>query len=266
MPGGRPKTKAVPDAVKSVAKVLDILEHVAASKQPVSVSDLARGTGFNVSTAFRLVQTLVARGYVEQQDGQRSYVLGTRIYQLASAYLKGSDLATLARPQLEALRDEVGETVYLVIFSQGEIVQLCKADGPQVVSASIRSSEREPAYCTATGKVLLSGLSDEAFRSYLAGVKLTPYTAQTITSKARLEREIEAVRERGFRARPRRVRREPVLPERAGARSAQRRDRGRHQRGDVRSCASSAAACRAGASSWRSAPRSFRSRSVWSTD
>ena len=198
MPGGRPKTKAVPDAVKSVAKVLDILEHVAASKQPVSVSDLARGTGFNVSTAFRLVQTLVARGYVEQQDGQRSYVLGTRLYQLASAYLQGSDLATLARPHLEALRDEVGETVYLVIFSQGEIVQLCKADGPHVVSASIRSSEREPAYCTATGKVLLSGLPDEAFRSYLAGVKLTPYTAQTITSKARLEREIEAVRREGF--------------------------------------------------------------------
>jgi len=198
MPGGRPKTKAVPDAVKSVAKVLDILEHVAASKQPVSVSDLARGTGFNVSTAFRLVQTLVARGYVEQQDGQRSYVLGTRLYQLASAYLQGSDLATLARPHLEALRDEVGETVYLVIFSQGEIVQLCKADGPHVVSASIRSSEREPAYCTATGKVLLSGLSDEAFRSYLAGVKLTPYTAQTITSRAKLEREIESVRAEGF--------------------------------------------------------------------
>ena len=105
----------------------------------------------------------MARGYVEQQDGQRSYVLGPRIFQLASAYLQGSDLATLARPHLEALRDEVGETAYLVIFSQGEIVQLCKADGQQVVSASIRSTEREPAYCTATGKVLLSGLSDEAF-------------------------------------------------------------------------------------------------------
>ena len=68
----------------------------------------------------------------------------------------------MARPQLEALRDEVGETAYLVIFSQGEIVQLCKADGPHVVSASIRTVQREPAYCTATGKVLLSGLAPEA--------------------------------------------------------------------------------------------------------
>jgi len=198
MPGGRPKTRAETDGVKSVTKVLDILETLAAARGPVSASDIARATGFNVSTAFRQLQTLVQRGYVEQDPGHRGYVMGPRFYQLASAYLKGSDLATIARPHLEALRDAVGETAYLVMFSQGEIVQLCKADGPHVVSASIRSSEREPAYCTATGKVLLSGLSDEAFRSYLAGVKLTPYTAQTITSRAKLEREIESVRAEGF--------------------------------------------------------------------
>jgi DNA-binding IclR family transcriptional regulator len=198
MPGGRPKSRTRPDAVKSVAKVLDILEHLGAARRPVSVSDLGRATGFNVSTAFRLVQTLVARGYAEQQAGHRSYVLGPRVYQLASAYIKGNDLATLARPHLEALRDALGETVYLVILSQGEIVQLCKADGQHVVSASIRSSEREPAYCTATGKVLLAGLETEAFKAYLAGVSFHAYTAQTITSRAKLEREIAAVREEGY--------------------------------------------------------------------
>jgi IclR family acetate operon transcriptional repressor len=197
MPGGRPKSRARPDAVKSVAKVLDILEHLGAARRPVSVSDLGRATGFNVSTAFRLVQTLVARGYAEQQEGHRSYVLGPRVYQLASAYIKGSDLATLARPHLEALRDVLGETVYLVILSQGEIVQLAKADGQHVVSASIRSAQREPAYCTATGKVLLSGLAPEAFREYLAGIRFHAYTPQTITSRARLEREIAAVRDEG---------------------------------------------------------------------
>ena len=89
----------------------------------------------------------------------RGYLLGPRIFQMGSAYLQGSDLAAIARPHLEALRDAVGETAYLVIFSQGEIVQLCKADGKQAVSAAIRSMVREPAYCTATGKVLLSGLA-----------------------------------------------------------------------------------------------------------
>ena len=145
------------DSVKSVVKVLDILEHLGAAQGAVSVSDLARATGLNVSTAFRLLQTLMARGYVEQERSNRGYFLGPRIFQMGSAYLQGSDLATIARPHLEALRDAVGETAYLVMFSQGEIVQLCKADGKQAVSAAIRSMVREPAYCTATGKVLLSG-------------------------------------------------------------------------------------------------------------
>ena len=93
-----------------------------------------------------------------RSKANRGYFLGPRIFQMGSAYLQGSDLATIARPHLEALRDEVGETAYLVTFSQGEIVQLCKADGKQAVSAAIRPMVREPAYCTATGKVLLSAL------------------------------------------------------------------------------------------------------------
>ena len=198
MPGGRPKSKTQPDAVKSVAKVLDILEHLGSSRRPVSVSDVARATGFNVSTAFRLLQTLTARGYVEQEPGHRGYMLGPRFFHLGRAYLKGSDLASLARPHLEALRDKVGETCYLVIFSQGELVQLCKADGQQVVSASISSAPRDPAYCTATGKVLLAGLPEEALARYLASVRLRALTPQTITAKAKLLRELETVREKGF--------------------------------------------------------------------
>jgi DNA-binding IclR family transcriptional regulator len=117
---------------------------------------------------------------------------------MGSAYLQGSDLAAIARPHLETLRDEVGETAYLVIFSRGEIVQLCKADGKQAVSATIRSMVREPAYCTATGKVLLSGLEPEAFDKYVTDTALQSFTPQTITSKAQLRREIAKVREQGF--------------------------------------------------------------------
>jgi IclR family transcriptional regulator, KDG regulon repressor len=110
MPGGRPRGKAQVDSVKSVTKVLDILEHLGSAQRAVSVSELARMTGLNVSTAFRLLQTLMARGYVEQQRSNRGYLLGPRIFQMGSAYLQGSDLAAIARPHLEALRDEVGET------------------------------------------------------------------------------------------------------------------------------------------------------------
>src|SRR5258706_5470947 len=198
MPGGRPKSQAQTGPVKSVAKVLDLLEHVGAAKGPASVSDIARATGFNVSTAFRLLQTLATRGYVEQHSADRSYVLGPRIFQLGSAYLHGSDLVSLVRPHLEALRDALGETMYLTIFRQGENIMLCKADGQHVVSASARSVEREPSYCTASGKVLLSGLAPDELSKYAAGVRLEARTSQTITTKTKLLREVETVRSQGY--------------------------------------------------------------------
>ena len=247
---------------RASSKVLDILEHLGAARRPVSVSDIARATGFNVSTAFRQVQTLVARGYVEQEPGHRSYVLGPRVYQLASAYLKGNDLAALARPHLEALRDVVGETVYLVILSQGEIVQLCKADGQQVVSASIRSAQREPAYCTATGKVLLSGLAPEALERYLSAVRLRPIPPQTITSRVEARARDRRRPQGGLRARRRGVRREPVLRQRPGARSEQRARLSLRSASPCRRSASSAASSRAGAGSWRRRPRSSRRSSA----
>ena len=198
MPGGRPRSRTQADSVKSVIKVLDILEHLGSSQRAVSVSDLARAIGLNVSTAFRLLQTLMGRGYVEQERDNRGYQLGPRIFQMGTAYLQGSDLAAIARPHLEALRDAVGETAYLVIFSQGEIVQLGKADGKQAVSASVRSMVREPAYGTATGKVLLSGLAADELDTYLEGVRLQAFTPQTVISKTQLRREIAKVRESGF--------------------------------------------------------------------
>jgi DNA-binding IclR family transcriptional regulator len=199
MPGGRPRAKTqTAGSVKSVVKVLDILEHLGASQRTVSVSDLSRATGLNVSTAFRLLQTLMGRGYVEQERNSRGYLLGPRIFQMGSAYLQGSDLAAISRPHLEALRDAVGETAYLVIYSQGEIVQWGKADGRQPVSAAIRSMVREPAYCTATGKVLLAGLAAEDFDKYVETVELKSFTPQTVASKAELRREIAKVRERAF--------------------------------------------------------------------
>lgn len=198
MPGGRPKTKIDSGSVKSVTKVLDILEHLGSSKRAVSVSDIARATGFNVSTAFRLLQTLAARGYVEQQAANRSYILGPRVFQLGSAFLQGNDLAGMVRPHLDALRDTLGETVYMASFKQGENIQIAKADGQHAVSASVRAVEREPAFCTASGKVLLSGLPQQDFAKYVSGVRFQSFTSQTIINKAKLLREVAAVKQRGY--------------------------------------------------------------------
>ena len=83
--------------IKSVGKVLDILEFLADARRPVGVSEVARAVNFHVSTAHRLLRTLAARGYVDQDGALRQYVLGPRLLALSGAY-RGSGLLQVARP------------------------------------------------------------------------------------------------------------------------------------------------------------------------
>ena len=77
-------------------------------------------------------------------------------------------------------------------------MQLCKSDGKQTVSASIRPMVREPAYCTATGKVLLSGLPSDELEKYFDGVEIKAFTPHTVTSRAALTKEMKRVAADGY--------------------------------------------------------------------
>ncbi len=184
--------------MKSVGKVLDILERLAAARGALSVSEIGRATGIHVSTAHRLLRTLACRGYVEQDGGTRAYRLGPRVFELGSSYLSALDLTSIARPYLEALRDKLDETIHLAIYNSGDVVEIGKASGNQAITVSVRLGQRYPAYCTALGKVLLAFLPPQQLERFFAEVRLERRTRNTITRKADLLRELAEVRRRGY--------------------------------------------------------------------
>jgi len=185
-------------AVKTVAKVLDLLEHVAAAKRAVSISELAVMTRINVSTAHRLMQTLARRNYVEQDPATRAYRLGPRVLELGSAYAGSLDLIGAARPRIEELRDRAGETVHLAILSDRDVVEICTAASRQVVTVSRGTGRRDPAHCTATGKVLLAFLPPGELERFFATGPLQKLTPQSITDRDELIAELERVRKNGY--------------------------------------------------------------------
>jgi IclR family KDG regulon transcriptional repressor len=184
--------------VKSVTKVLDILECLGAERRPMSVSEVARATSINVSTAHRLLQTLARRGYIEQRAETRSYALGPRLLELGTAYAGNQDLLRAALPHLEALRDQVHETIHLGILSEGDVVEICNASGSQPVSVSMKTGRRDPAHCTAIGKVLLAALPEPELDRFFARGPLLRATSRSITGRARLLKELESARRNGY--------------------------------------------------------------------
>lgn len=184
--------------IKSVAKVLDILEYLADAGRPVGASEVARAVGFHVSTTHRLLRTLAARGYVDQHVALRSFVLGPQLLALGSAYAGGAGLVQIARPELEALRDAVGETIHLGIYRNGEVIEVAAASGLQPVSVSLGAGRRDPAHCTALGKVLLASLDPEALAAFFARRPLERRTPRSLTRKSEVLKAIEATRGQGY--------------------------------------------------------------------
>lgn len=183
--------------IKSVAKVLDILEYLADAGRPVGASEVARAVGFHVSTTHRLLRTLASRGYVDQHAAQRNFVLGPQLHALGSAYAAGAGLVQVARPELEALRDALGETIHLGVYRNGEVMEVASASGPQAVSVSLGAGRRDPAHCTALGKVLLASLDVEALKAFLRRPR-ERRTPRSLVRKTDLLRALEATRARGY--------------------------------------------------------------------
>jgi IclR family KDG regulon transcriptional repressor len=190
------KAPAGAGGIKSVAKVLDILEYLADAGRPVGASEVARAVGFHVSTTHRLLRTLASRGYVDQHAAQRSFVIGPQLHALGSAYAGGAGLVQVARPELEALRDALGETIHFGVYRNGEVMEVASASGTQAVSVSLGAGRRDPAHCTALGKVLLASLDAEALKAFLRR-PLERRTARSLR-KPELLKAIEAARVRGY--------------------------------------------------------------------
>lgn len=184
--------------LSSVSKALKLLDAFTAEKPELSLSELARLAGAHKSSAFRLLGTLEAHGFVEKNGRTRGYRLGWKIGELAGRLLARYDLRDLASPYMEELAQRTGEIVHLSILDGAEIVYLEKKGRSQPLTISTTVGGRSPAHASAMGKVLLAGLADADRRRLLAGLRLRRFTPTTITDRRRLERELACIRRQGW--------------------------------------------------------------------
>jgi DNA-binding IclR family transcriptional regulator len=97
-------------AVVAAAKVLRTLH---ASERPLNASEVARAAGLHRGTAYNILRTLYAEGFVGYDEATRSYSVSLHILELANGVLRRSGLMDLARPLMHAVSDAHGVSVYL---------------------------------------------------------------------------------------------------------------------------------------------------------
>jgi DNA-binding IclR family transcriptional regulator len=178
--------------VAAVERALTVLDTLAEGEE-LGTNELARRTRINASTVSRLLATLAARGFVEHVPETGRYRLGLRLLQLGNAVLARLDLRRVARPQLEALVAETGETATLSAPGGRDAITVDFVQSEASVQSVARVGRPSIAHATATGKVLLAFGAVE-----LPKPPFEVFTPRTISDSCALEREIRRVRDRGY--------------------------------------------------------------------
>ena len=195
----RQRKAEISDSVQSVHRALSLLEII--SKEPnLSISKISERSGLKITTAHRLASTLMQRGYLEQDPETLHYRLGIKTFEVGNASLLSSDLRESVQPYLRKLRDKVNETVNLAVLDGAEVVYIDQMESQNIVIVKMfaRVGGRGPAYCTATGKMLLSDLSDEEVRSRFAKIDFIKFTEETITDCRELIENLSQIKKTGY--------------------------------------------------------------------
>lgn len=191
--------------VPAVVRAGAILDLVAATDGPVSMTDIAERLGLARSSAHGLCHTLVNLGLLEKRE--RGFSLGGHVMNWANAFLDRSDMVgafTRLWDQTPALRQE---TVTLTILDRAEVIYVASRHGNDPFGITFRMGMRLPAAYTATGKAILSTLDEaEVRRLYRDGLP-PALTDRSIASLDALVEELAEIRRRGFSVDDEQVRR-----------------------------------------------------------
>ncbi len=197
MKDGAPRTRER-RSVQSVERALDLLEELSGADGEVSITAVATGTGLHVSTAHRLLATLLRRGYVRQNPDTSRYYAGPKLAVLGEGRSRFGELRLLARAVLHSLAESTRETANLSVLDDIAAVYLETVPGPQMVRLFTTVGNRVPLHATGAGKALLAWLPALRREAILERLELRPHTAHTIADLSTLRKALEEIRERGY--------------------------------------------------------------------
>ena len=181
----------------TVAKALDVLDMVAGFGRPVRFTEVLERSPLPKATLYRLLQTLVAQGMLAFDPERGSYGMGLRLVRLAHVAWQQSSLAPIARPHLDRLSAQVGETVHLAQLDHGQVLYVDKRNARDPVPMYSQAGKVGPAYCTGVGKAMLAHLPEPALADALARQSWHRFTPKTLATPEALRADLALIRARG---------------------------------------------------------------------
>ncbi|MHC6591319.1 IclR family transcriptional regulator [Arthrobacter sp. C152] len=181
---------------KSVIKATVLLSELGRHRAGITVTELAQAVGMTRPTAFRLLLSLEQTGFVDRVDNR--YTLGwemARLGRLADPY---TGAVARVQPILEEYAARLNETVSLAMVRDKLAYDvIAEASGSRYLNVKMYVGETYPVHASATGKLMLSEMTDEEVVQALPK-KLEAFTSSTITKRDELIKQLHGIREQGY--------------------------------------------------------------------
>ncbi len=170
-------------------------------EQPrVRLTDACKYLGVAHSTAHRLLAMLAHHGFVQQEPVTRAYIAGPALVEVGLAVVGSLNVREQARPLMEELAVETGETVHLGVLEGDQVRYVDAVESERALRVVARTGTLVSAHCTSLGKALLGQLTDQQVAA-LYPESAEPFSARTeksITTQAKLLKEVARARARGY--------------------------------------------------------------------
>lgn len=186
------------DLVQSVDRTLTILEALSDYSDGIGITEISELVNLHKSTVYRLLSTLIYKGYVVQEEESKKYKITLKLFELGSKKVDKLDLVKISKPYAKMLMERVNEVVHLIIREETDIVYIDKVETNNTISMASRIGKRNKMYCTATGKAMLAFLPDEEVLKVWNSSKIVKLTKNTITDFIVFKKELQKINVSGY--------------------------------------------------------------------
>lgn len=182
---------------RAAKRALELIEHVAHSRSPVSLSELSRQLEVPKSSAHALVRTLTAERYLEQAAAGSGYTLGPRLLRLIG-HARDVHVPRVARPVMQRLVNQFQETAILGVRQADAVIYVEQVEAAQFVRYAAPLGSTRPVHCTTVGKLFLADMPDDEAERLLERMTLEAFTEHTKVDVASVLAELAVVRSQGY--------------------------------------------------------------------
>jgi IclR family pca regulon transcriptional regulator len=185
--------------VESVRKGLEVMEAFSSHKPRLRLQEVARLTGQPKATAYRLLRTLMALGYVNYDKSSMEFYLGPRVMSLGFTVLSSLDLRELSQPYLEDLSFKTGQNVNLGLLDRAEVIYVERIKKRQILNIDLFVGSRLPAHSSSIGQAILAFLSEDKLQAAIDVMLADEVAAAEIGQDGfRLKEKLAEVRGQGY--------------------------------------------------------------------